>query len=54
MTHLVAQLSIRLQVAPQAILDLDTEMFKMLVQVLNDQAKESENASRNHRRTRNR
>ena len=50
MAYLVAQLSIRLQVAPQAILDLDTEMFKMLIRVLNDEAKEVENASKSKRR----
>jgi hypothetical protein len=50
-TYLVAQLAIRLQVAPQAILDLDTEMFKMLIKVLNDQAKEAQqNASKTRRR----
>jgi len=47
---LVAQLSIRLGVAPQAILDLDAEMFKMLVKVLNEQAEESKNVGRAKRR----
>ena len=52
-THLIAQLSIRLGFPPQALLDLDTEMFKMLIKVLNEQAEEARNASRNKRRTRN-
>lgn len=44
--YLVAQLAIATHIPPQYLLDLDVEMFKNLIQVLNDQAKEAENARR--------
>jgi DNA invertase Pin-like site-specific DNA recombinase len=47
---LIAQLSIRLQIPPQAVLDLDTEMFRMLIKVLNEQAEEAKNVRNTRRR----
>ena len=44
--YLVAQLAIATHIPPQYLLDLDVDMFKNLIQVLNDQAKEAENARR--------
>ena len=44
--YLVAQLAIATHIPPQYLLDLDVNMFKNLIQVLSDQAKEAENARR--------
>jgi hypothetical protein len=44
--YLVAQLAIATHIPPQYLLDLDVEMFQNLIQVLNDQAKEAQNARR--------
>jgi hypothetical protein len=44
--YLVAQLAIATHIPPQYLLDLDVDMFKNLIQVLNDQAKEAQNARR--------
>ena len=44
--YLVAQLAIETHIPPQYLLDLDTEMFRNLLQVLNDKAKEAQNARR--------
>jgi hypothetical protein len=52
--YLVAQMAIATHIPPQYLLDLDTEMFRNLLQVLNDKAKEAQNASRAKGRPRNR
>ncbi len=52
--YLVAQLAIATHIPPQYLLDLDVVMFKNLVQVLNDQTKEAENARRAQRGARHR
>jgi hypothetical protein len=44
--YLVAQLAIATHIPPQYLLDLDVTMFQNLIQVLNDQAKEAQNARR--------
>jgi hypothetical protein len=44
--YLVAQLAIATHIPPQYLLDLDVEMFQNLIQVLNDQTKEAQNARR--------
>ena len=49
-THLIATLSVRLGIAPQAILELDEVMLKSLIKVLQDDAKEMKNASNSKRR----
>ena len=47
--YLVAQLAVETGIAPQYLLDLDTEMFKNMLKVINDRAKEQQNASRGKR-----
>jgi hypothetical protein len=44
--YLVAQLAVETGIAPQYLLDLDTYMFKNMLKVLTDKAKEQQNASR--------
>ena len=48
--YLVAQLAVETGIAPQYLLDLDAEMFKNMLKVLTDRAKEQQNASRGKRR----
>ncbi len=47
--YLVAQLAVETGIAPQYLLDLDTYMFKNMLKVINDRAKEQQNASRGKR-----
>ena len=47
--YLVAQLAIETGIPPQYLLDLDADMFKNIIKVLNDRAKEQENANRARR-----
>ena len=44
--YLVAQLAVETGIAPQYLLDLDNEMFKNMLKVINDRAKELQNANR--------
>jgi len=44
--YLVAQLAVETGIAPQYLLDLDADMFKNMLKVLTDKAKEQQNASR--------
>ncbi len=48
--YLVAQLAVETGIAPQYLLDLDADMFKNMLKVLTDKAKEQQNASRGKRR----
>ena len=48
--YLVAQLAVETGIAPQYLLDLDAHMFKNMLKVLTDKAKEQQNASRGKRR----
>ena len=48
--YLVAQLAVETGIAPQYLLDLDTEMFKNILKVFNDKAKEQQNAQRRNKR----
>lgn len=48
--YLVAQIAVETGIAPQLLLDLDSTMFANVIQVLNDRAKELENASRRGKR----
>ena len=48
--YLVAQLAVETGIAPQDLLDLDADMFKNMLKVLTDKAKEQQNASRGKRR----
>ena len=47
--YLVAQLAGETGIAPQYLLDLDADMFKNMLKVLTDKAKEQQNASRGKR-----
>jgi hypothetical protein len=44
--YLVAQLAVETGIPPQFLLDLDADMFKNILKVLNDRAKEMQNANR--------
>jgi hypothetical protein len=48
--YLVAQLAVETGIPPQYLLDLDADMFKNMLKVLTDRAKEQQNASRGKRR----
>ena len=47
--YLVAQLAVETGIAPQYLLDLDADMFKNMLKVLTDRAKEQQNANRARR-----
>ena len=44
--YLVAQLAVETGIPPQHLLDLDQNMFKNILKVLQDRAKDAENASK--------
>ena len=44
--YLVAQLAVETGIPPQFLLDLDAYMFKNMLKVINDRAKEMQNANR--------
>jgi hypothetical protein len=46
---MVAQLSIETGIAPQYLIELDSEMIKAMVMVFKDKAKESERVRRSKR-----
>ena len=48
--YLVAQLAVETGIAPQYLLDLDADMFKNILKVINDKAKEMQNAQRRNKR----
>jgi len=48
--YLVAQLAVETGIPPQYLLELDSTMFANILKVLNDRAKEIQNASRGKRR----
>ena len=47
--YLVAQLAVETGIPPQYLLDLDDAMFRNILKVLQDRAKELENASKRKR-----
>ena len=47
--YLIAQLSVETGIAPQYLLDLDADMFKNMLKVLTDKAKEQQNANKHKR-----
>ena len=47
--YLIAQLAVETGIAPQYLLDLDAHMFKNMLKVLTDKAKEQQNANRARR-----
>ena len=48
--YLVAQLAVETGIAPQYLLDLDADMFKNMLKVLTDKAKEVQDAKRRAKR----
>jgi len=48
--YLVAQLAVETGIAPQYLLNLDDVMFKNILRVINDRAKEMQNAQRRNKR----
>ena len=48
--YLVAQLAVETGIPPQHLLDLDENMFRNMLKVLQDRAKEVENAQRRNKR----
>ena len=44
---LVARMSLETGLSPQTLLDLDTRMFRALIQAMKDRAKEQIDASKN-------
>ncbi len=48
--YTIASLSIETGIAPSEFINMDTEMFRAIMQVLADRAKELKNASRSKRR----
>lgn len=47
--YLVAQLAVETGIPPQQLLDLDSTMFRNMLKVLQDRAKDMENANRGKR-----
>jgi hypothetical protein len=47
--YLVAQLAVETGIPPQFLLELDNAMFKNMLKVLNDKAKEMQNANKHKR-----
>ena len=48
--YLIAQLAVETGIAPQYLLELDDVMFKNMLRVINDRAKEMQSANRGKRR----
>jgi len=46
MTHLIAKLSVRLGIAPRELIDLDASMINAIIEVMQTDAREANNASR--------
>ena len=46
----MASLAVELKISPSEVLDLDERMFKAVLQVLNDRAKERARATKHNRR----
>jgi hypothetical protein len=50
MLYTIAALSVETGIAPQAFINMDSEMLKAIIQVLSDRAREIKNASKRNRR----
>ena len=46
----IAQLSVETGIPPKEFIEMDTEMYRAIIQVLTDRAKEIKNASRGRKR----
>jgi hypothetical protein len=49
MTYLIASLAVETGIAPQDLIELDSQVFNAMIQVLKDRAQEIQNASRGKR-----
>jgi hypothetical protein len=49
MLYAIASLSVETGIAPKEFIDMDTDMYIAIIQVLKDRAKEIKNASRGRR-----
>jgi hypothetical protein len=50
MAYTIAALAVETGIAPKEFIDMDEEMLRHIIQVLNDRAKEVRNASKRNRR----
>ena len=50
MAYSIAQLSVETGIPPREFIDMDSEMYAAIIQVLTDRAKEIKNASKRIRR----
>jgi hypothetical protein len=50
MAYTIAALAVETGIPPREFMDMDEEMFRHIIQVLNDRAKEIKNASQRKRR----
>lgn len=50
MAYTVAALAVETSIPPREFLDMDEDMLRHIIQVLNDRAREIKNASKRHRR----
>jgi hypothetical protein len=50
MLYTIASLSVETGIAPSEFINMDTDMYTAIIQVLSDRAKEIRNASRGRRR----
>jgi len=50
MTYTIASLSVETGIAPQEFMNMDTDMYTAIIQVLTDRAKEIRNAGKRIRR----
>jgi hypothetical protein len=50
MAYTIAALAVETGIPPKEFLEMDEEMFRHIIQVLNDRSKEIQNASKRNRR----
>jgi hypothetical protein len=50
MAYTIAALAVETGIPPKEFIDMDEEMFRHIIQVLHDRAKEIKNASKRNRR----
>lgn len=50
MLYTIAELSVETGIPPREFLEMDSEMYAAIIQVLTDRAKEIQRASKRHRR----
>ena len=50
MAYTIASLSVTTSIPPSEFLKMDDEMFRTIIQVLNDRSKEMKNAGKRNRR----